>query len=251
MRGSTILPAVTAVGTVTPDEVRWALLDAVAHDVRNPLTAITTCVSTLRHPDACVTADQAAELLTIIASETERMGRLVADLLDARRIRDVVVSCRRTTLDEVVAAAISSLGPRQGSVRVAIDGAPDVVADPPLLERVVANLVDNALRHVPAGTAVELEARSVGPRAQLRVIDRGPGIPRADRERIFRPFERRDPSGWGLGLAFAQVFVLAMRGTLSVEDTPMGGTTMVVELDAIEDHRDDAAVWRRAPRAAA
>ena len=111
-----------------------------------------------------------------------------------------------------------------------------MTADPALLERAVANLVENAVAHSPPGGPVRVEAGEVAGRVLIRVVDRGPGIALADRERVFQPFQRMDDSpshgaGVGLGLAVARGFTRAMGGDLTIDDTPGGGTTMVIELE--------------------
>jgi two-component system sensor histidine kinase KdpD len=143
------------------------------------------------------------------------------------------VDLRPVILDEVVPAAVASLGPRGRSVVVDIaETLPLVKADAALLERAVANIVDNAVSASPPDKMVRVEAGAVAGRVDLRVIDRGPGIPLADRERVFLPFQRLVDygSGVGLGLAIARGLVHAMGGELTIEDTPGGGITMVIGL---------------------
>src|ERR1019366_7611332 len=146
---------------------------------------------------------------------------------------------RTTDVAELVAAALASLGPRAEGVGVAVDASvPGLETDPVLLERVVANLVDNALVH-GAGTSVRVEAGAVAGRVDIRVIDHGPGIRPADRELVFRPFHRLGDTsnrfGVGLGLAVSRGFVEAVGGELDLEDTPGGGCTLVVRLPAPEE----------------
>jgi two-component system sensor histidine kinase KdpD len=134
-----------------------------------------------------------------------------------------------------VAGAVSSLGASDVAVETDVpETLPLVLVDPALLERAVANLVENAIRHAPTDTPVRLTAGQVGNTVDLRVVDAGPGIPVDERERVFRPFQRLgdnpNGAGVGLGLAVAKGFVEAQGGELSVEDTPGGGTTMVVTL---------------------
>jgi two-component system sensor histidine kinase KdpD len=135
----------------------------------------------------------------------------------------------------VVSAALGSLSGDMTTLTVDVpDSLPAVEADPALLERAVANVVDNALSWSPSGRQVRVEAGEVGDRVDLRVIDQGPGIPMSDR--VFQPFQRLGdrgrvtPNGVGLGLAVARGFVEAMGGEILVEDTPGGGTTMVLSL---------------------
>jgi two-component system sensor histidine kinase KdpD len=220
------------------NELRSALLQAVSHDLRTPLASIKASASSLRQPSITWTPEETAEFLATIEDEADRLTNLVGNLLDMSRVHAnaVAPAPRPTALDEVVPVAIASLGPRARAVVLDVpDDVPPVSADPALLERVVANLVDNAITH-GGDRAVRVEAGSIGDRILLRVIDRGPGIPLADRERVFHPFQRLDDTGQhqgagvGLGLAVARGFTQAMGGELIVEDTPGGGTTMIVDL---------------------
>jgi two-component system sensor histidine kinase KdpD len=121
-----------------------------------------------------------------------------------------------------------------------------VQADPALLERVMANLLANAIRHSPAGRPPLLAASALGDVVEIRVVDRGPGIPAADRDRVFAPFQRLGDTdntvGVGLGLALARGLAEAMHGTVQPEDTPGGGLTMVVAMPAAPARPDDAPV---------
>lgn len=221
------------------DELRTAFLQAVSHDLRTPLAGIKASASSLRQPDVDWSDDDVAAFLATIEDETDRLTALVANLLDISRIQAGAVRAERRVvgLDEVVPAALASLADRARGVQVDVPEAlPPVLADPALLERVVANLVDNALSH-GAGEVVRVEAGEVAGRVLLRVVDHGPGIPAAQRERVFEAFQRLGDrrtggAGVGLGLAVARGFTRAIDGELTVEDTPGGGTTMVVELAA-------------------
>jgi two-component system, OmpR family, sensor histidine kinase KdpD len=146
------------------------------------------------------------------------------------------IVARPIGLDDVVSRALDH-GANGYLVQVDIpDDLPEVMADPGLLERVVANLVDNAVRYTPPDKTVRVAASAHGGDVELRVIDRGPGIPSSDREAVFAPFQRRDDAtasdgaGVGLGLAIARGFVEAMHGTIRLEDTPGGGLIAVVAL---------------------
>jgi two-component system, OmpR family, sensor histidine kinase KdpD len=216
----------------------------VSHDLRTPLASIKASVSTLRHDDQDeidLPPDVRQRLLADVESETDRLTALVTNLLALSRLQAGALApeLRPVALDEVVPAAVAGLG--DGADRVTIEipeSVPRVMADPALLERAVANLVDNAVAHSPADVPVRVEAGAVGERVDVRIVDRGPGIPEVDRSRIFEPFQRLDDrrtGGVGVGLAVARGFVVAMGGELSVEDTPGGGTTMVVSLAAVEE----------------
>jgi two-component system sensor histidine kinase KdpD len=233
--------AAEAAALAEANELRSALLQAVSHDLRTPLAGIKASVNSLRQPDVTWTPEETAEFLETVEDETDRLTNLVDNLLDMSRIHADAVApvLRPTTLDEVVPAAIASLGPRAGDVVVDVpETVPPVDADPALLERVVANLVDNAITHGHSDCPVRVEGGAAAGHVLLRVVDRGRGIPGDERESVFHPFQRLDDTaprsgaGVGLGLAVARGFTRAMGGELTVEDTPGGGTTMIVDLEA-------------------
>jgi two-component system sensor histidine kinase KdpD len=232
--------AADATALAEANELRSALLQAVSHDLRTPLAGIKASVNSLRQPDVTWTPEETAEFLATVEDETDRLTNLVDNLLDMSRIQAdaVAPALRPTTLDEVVPAAVASLGPRARDVVVDVpETVPPIDADPYLLERVIANLVDNALTHSDSTCPVEVQAGLVANHVLIRVVDRGKGIRVEDRERVFQPFQRLDDraprhgAGVGLGLAVARGFTRAMGGGLSIEDTPGGGTTMIVELE--------------------
>jgi two-component system, OmpR family, sensor histidine kinase KdpD len=243
--------AAQATALVEANELRSALLQAVSHDLRTPLAGIKASASSLRQLDIAWSDVDRSEFLRTIEDETDRLTALVGNLLDMSRIQAGAVAARTMSvgLEEVVPAALAGLGERADKVEVDVpESLPPVRADPALLERVVANLVDNALAHSPAGSPVRVEAGEVGSKVLIRVIDRGPGIPVEERERIFQPFQRLGDSpvqgaaggngghvaGVGLGLAVALGFTRAMGGELEVDDTPGGGTTMTIELEVAQ-----------------
>jgi two-component system, OmpR family, sensor histidine kinase KdpD len=221
-------------------ETRSALLAAVGHDLRSPLTSIKAAAASLRDPNLALTDPDRRELLATIEESADRLTALVGNLLDSSRLATGSVTPRLSPVgyDEVAVRALVGL-PDAGRVRLEIDESlPDVIADAGLLERVVANLVDNALRYAN-GASVVLRASAYGGRVELRVVDFGPGVPRKSREAMFAPFQRlngakpsdRDgASGVGLGLAVARGFTEVMGGTLTAEDTPGGGLTVVISL---------------------
>jgi two-component system sensor histidine kinase KdpD len=229
--------AASAAALAKANELRTALLAAVSHDLRTPLASIKASATSLLSDD--VNWDPAAvqDLLKTIDAEADRLNSLVGNLLDMSRLQtgSLPISPRPVGLEEVVAGAVSSLSESDNAVETDVpETLPLVEVDPALLERAVANLVENAIRHAPADRPVRVDAGQVGDRVDLRVIDTGPGIPGEERERVFRPFQRLgdnpNGSGVGLGLAVAKGFVEAVGGELTVEDTPGGGTTMVVSL---------------------
>jgi two-component system sensor histidine kinase KdpD len=223
------------------DRVRSALLAAVGHDLRRPLAAATAAVTTLRQADLALGEGDREALLETAEDSLRNLASLVTDLLDASRVQAGVlgVSLAPTELDDVVLPALDELGVGPGDVE--LDLAPDLPplrADAVLLQRVLVNLLGNALRYSPGGTAPVLAASAFAGTVQLRVVDRGPGIPPERREAVFAPFQRLsdtdNDAGIGLGLALSKGFVEGMGGTLEAEDTPGGGLTMVVSLPAAE-----------------
>jgi two-component system sensor histidine kinase KdpD len=221
------------------NQLRSALLDAVSHDLRTPLASIKAASSSLLSDQLDFGPEETRLLLCTVDEEADRLNSLVENLLDMGRIQTGSVDVREASTDvrDLIDAAVASLGPRAHSVAVdAHPTLPRVEADPVLLERAVANLIDNALIHA-GGVGLRVEAGTVAGRVDIRVIDRGPGIRREDRETIFRPFQRLGDSdnqaGVGLGLAVARGFVEAVGGDLDVEDTPGGGCTMVIRLSRV------------------
>lgn len=219
------------------DRGRAALLAAVSHDLRAPLAAAKAAVSGLRARDARLTAYDRAELLATAEESLDTLARLAASLLDVSRLQTgaLAVFPRPSDLGEIVADSLDGLGPQARMVLADIpSGLHEVMADPAILERVIVNLVGNALRYSPTAAPPLLTARSAGDRVQLRVVDHGTGIPEADRKRLFLPFQRlgqpADGTGVGLGLVVSRGLAEAMGGTLEPEETPGGGLTMVVSL---------------------
>jgi len=221
------------------DRMRTALLTAVSHDLRTPLASAKAAVTSLRSPDVTWNAADRAELLATADESLDKLSRLVGNLLDMSRLQAGAMSvfCRRTGMDEVVAVALDQLGPAGRKVIVDIpDSLPEVRVDPAILERVIVNLTGNALRYSPPGKPPLLAASALGDRVELRVVDRGPGIPADDLDRVFVPFQRLgdtdNTSGVGLGLALSRGLTEAMGGTLDPEETPGGGLTMIISLPA-------------------
>lgn len=226
------------------DELRRSLLSAVSHDLRTPLAAAKAAVSSLRSDDVDFSAEDTSELLATIEESIDQLTALVGNLLDSSRLAAGVVKpeLRRVYLEETVQRALLGVSKgitgfrRHGLDRVKVDvGDAVVLADGGLLERVLANLIDNALRYA-LDSPVRVTAGQVGDRVLIAVVDEGPGIPRGAEEQLFAPFQRlgdQDTSiGVGLGLSVARGFVEAMGGTISATDTPGGGLTVEIELAA-------------------
>ncbi|MBH0242210.1 histidine kinase, partial [Streptomyces cavourensis] len=217
------------------DRFRTALLAAVSHDLRTPLAGIKASVTSLRSHDVTWSETDREALLEGIEEGADRLAALIGNLLDMSRLNTgtVVPMIRETDLDEVVPMALS--GVPEGSVELDIpETLPMVAVDRGLLERIVANIVENAVKYSPAGCPVLVSAGSLHDRVVLRVVDRGPGVPDTAKEHIFEPFQRLGDAprgaGVGLGLAVARGFTEAIRATLTAEDTPGGGLTMVLTL---------------------
>jgi two-component system sensor histidine kinase KdpD len=219
------------------NRVRTALLTAVSHDLRTPLASIKAAISSLRQDDVKWSVEDEYTLLATIEEGSDRLEGLINNLLDMSRVHTGSLQpfLRPTALDEVVPLALRGLAGAEAVVLDLPDSLPLIQTDAGLLERVVANLVANALRFSPAAEPVEIVGRAEGYEAVfLSVIDHGPGVPEIARERIFEPFQRlgdrSSGAGVGLGLAVARGFTEAMGGTLRATSTPGGGLTMTVEL---------------------
>ena len=232
-----VVLAAQAAQAIEADRGRAALLAAVSHDLRAPLAAAKAAVSGLRSRDARLTAGDRAELLATAEESLDLHGYLAASLLDVSRLQAgaLAVFPRPADLGEIVAGSLDGLGPQGRMVLADIpSGLGEVMADPALLERVIANLVGNALRYSPAASPPLVTARAAGDRVELCVVDHGMGIPEADRKRVFLPFQRLggpgDRTGVGLGLVVSRGLAEAMGGTVEPQETPGGGLTMVVSL---------------------
>ncbi|MHB9858497.1 ATP-binding protein [Streptomyces sp. YIM S03343] len=219
------------------NRIRTALLAAVSHDLRTPLAGIKAAVSSLRSDDVEWSPEDRTELLAAIEEGSDRLDHLVGNLLDMSRLQTGTVRpiVTEADIDEVVPMALG--GVPEGSAELDVpETLPIVLVDKGLAERVVANLVENAVKYSPRGEPVLVSASALGDRVQVRVVDRGPGVPDVAKERIFEPFQRYGDSprgsGVGLGLAVARGFAEAMGGTLEAEDTPGGGLTMVLTVRA-------------------
>ncbi len=221
------------------DRARGALLSALSHDLRRPLAAATAAVGGLRTAGVQLSAEDERALLDTAEESLAALTTLVTDLLDVSRLQAGALAIATGPLDpsDVLGPALDELGYGPADVSLALGhGDQQVVADPVLLQRVVVNLLANARRFAPAGSTVLIATSAFGGRVELRVVDHGPGIAAERRGEVFVPFQRMgdtdNSTGLGLGLALSKGFVEAMQGTLEPEDTPGGGLTMVVSLQA-------------------
>jgi two-component system sensor histidine kinase KdpD len=223
------------------DKLRTALLAAVSHDLRTPLASAKAAVDSLRSREISFTGADRQELLATADESLTRLARLVDNLLNMSRLQAGALGIAATAiwLEEAVPPALDELGEpgRTVDVRIA-DDLPAVYADPGLLQRILVNLVGNALRFSPPDRPPEITAAERDTAVELRVVDHGPGIPEDRRDQVFQPFQRlgdRDnDTGVGLGLALSRGLTEAMGGTLMPDTTPGGGLTMVLTLPTTE-----------------
>ena len=218
------------------DRTRTALLAAVSHDLRSPLSAVKAAISSLRNTDIAWSPEDEQALLATVEESADRLDDLVANLLDMSRLQMGAVKAHvdEVEAEGVIRGAIAALA---GHERVGITVDPEaalIAADGGLLERVVANLVANALSYAPEPAQIDVTASASGSRAVICVVDSGPGVRDGDKDRLFEPFQRLGDvprgEGVGLGLAVARGLTEAMNGTLTAEDTPGGGLTFVIDL---------------------
>jgi two-component system, OmpR family, sensor histidine kinase KdpD len=223
------------------EHIRRSLLAAVSHDLRSPLAAIKASVTDLLGHDVQHGADDARDALDSIDKETDRLGALIANLLDMSRIEGGTLKARPQNLDlaEVLAPCVDRLQRQwpQLSVRLDLEAAEFLVrADPMFLDRVVANLLDNAAKAATqsGNHEIEVHAERAGTKATVRIVDHGQGVPHSVGEQLFYPFyqvsERQPRLGTGLGLAISKGFLTLMQGQIWIEETPGGGATFAFSL---------------------
>jgi two-component system sensor histidine kinase KdpD len=219
------------------DRTRTALLAAVSHDLRTPLATIRAAIDSLRSDEISWSTDDEAELLGTVDEATTRLTALVANLLDMSRIHNRAITASITEVG-VASAVRNAIYPTDGAdrIHVNIDPALVVMADPGLLDRVLGNICDNALKYTPRDASIRIDAARSNDRVILRIADSGPGQRALDPDRLFAPFQRLGDvprqDGVGLGLAVAKGFTEAMAGTITAEDTPGGGLTVVLDYPA-------------------
>jgi two-component system, OmpR family, sensor histidine kinase KdpD len=220
-------------------QLRAAMFSSVTHDLRTPLTSIKAGVTSLLDPSVDYDEAQQRELLTTILEETDRLNRLVGNILDLTKIRAGALTPTRqpAAIDEIVEAVLARMGPRLSGVRLHAkirEGLPDVLVDPMQIDQVLTNLLENAARHSPPDGEIQVAVSAFRDVVQVRVADRGPGIPADERERVFEAFYRGSISpetpGSGLGLAIVKAIVVAHGGRIWIEETPGRGTSVVFEI---------------------
>ncbi len=219
------------------DLVKTALIRAVSHDLRSPLTGITTAIGALRNDELIFSDDDRRELLETIAVDAERLNRLVADLLDLSRLEvgGAEPASAVWALDDLVRQAVEEL---PGADRVELHGeSPLVHVDAVQIQRVIANLIENALKFSPPTSRVHVRITATRQEAIVRIVDQGPGVSPSEFERVFEPFYRRpgvQSSGAGLGLAIARGFAAANGGRVWVESHPGQGSTFALALPVVQ-----------------
>jgi two-component system, OmpR family, sensor histidine kinase KdpD len=228
------------------NRLRAALFSSVSHDLRTPLASIKASVTSLLGDEAAHDPAQRLELLRTVLEETDRLNRVVGNILDLAKVRAGAMAPAKepVALDEIVESVVHRMQGRLGGVRIRTafrEDLPEISADPVQLDQIVTNLLENAVRFSPPGGEVLIAVapwREDG--VQVRIVDEGPGVPKEERERVFEPFYRRDDghrAGSGLGLAIARAIVLAHGGRIRIEGTPAGGAAVVFELPAGEPAR--------------
>jgi two-component system sensor histidine kinase KdpD len=236
--------AAAATHIAEADRLRTALLSAVSHDLRTPLASAKAAVTSLRSDDVQFTDGDRKELLATADESLERLIRLVENLLDMSRLQAGVLGTSPQPIGpaEAVAKAVDLFGPAARDIRIQVpDDVAEVTVDPALLERILANVLSNALRYSPPGQPPQVSASEHAGYVEIRIIDHGPGIPAADWDRVFQPFQRlgdRDnETGVGLGLALSRGLADAMGGSLTPDTTPGGGLTMTLRLPVADQTR--------------
>jgi two-component system, OmpR family, sensor histidine kinase KdpD len=218
------------------NRMRAALFSSVTHDLRTPLASITASVSSLLQEDSPLDASQRHELLETIDQEAARLNRVVGNLLDLSRMRAgaVVPATEPAAIDEVIEGVVARSEAMLAGhdLRLILrEELPEIPLDVVLMDQALTNVLENAARFTPPGREISIVAARWHGGVQVRIADRGPGIPKEDRERVFEPFVRGpESSGTGLGLAIARAIVEAHGGTIRLGDSPGGGLAVVIEL---------------------
>ncbi len=221
------------------DKLQNALLSSISHDLRTPLVSIKGALSSLTDTEILLDEDARRSLIETAGEETDRLNRLVGNLLDMTRLESGAMRIKKEASDvqDLVGAALEDLGHRLDNRRVEIhipDDLPLIKIDFVLIERVLVNLLDNALKYSPEDSPIEISAHSAGAFLEIDVADRGTGIPPEDLNRIFDKFYRvqrpDNVSGTGLGLSISKGILEAHAGFISAENRPDGGTMITVSI---------------------
>lgn len=224
--------------------IRAALFSSVTHDLRTPLASITASASSLLEQGVPFSEQQRFELLRTILEESQRLNRLVGNLMDLSRLRAgaLIPSTQQVPVDDLVSAVVERLRPSMAGRPLVVrirDHIPPIPMDVMQMDQVLTNLLENAIRYSPPGTEITIAVSRWQDMVEVRVADRGPGIPAEERDNVMQEFYRRDvdgrPGGSGLGLAIARAVVLAHRGSMWIEDTPGGGATLRFRLPLRSD----------------
>jgi two-component system sensor histidine kinase KdpD len=236
----------TAAIRVETERLRSSLLSSVSHDLRTPLASITGAVSTVLDNDARLAPDKRRELLESARAEAERLNRLVQNLLEITRLQSGAIDLRRErqSMEEVVGAALAHLGGRMMGRRVDVRVPPDlplVEMDAVLVEQILINLLDNALKYTPPGSPISIRVTSTDRSVTVEIADRGPGLPRAQEALVFEKFQRGEPQagrGAGLGLTICKAIVDAHGGRIWAHNLPEGGVAFFFTLPRTAAQRD-------------
>ena len=218
------------------NRLRAALFSSVTHDLRTPLASITASVSALLEQRSPLQVEQRQELLETIDQEAGRLNRVIGNLMDLSRMRAGAITPTKapTAVDELIEGVVARTGflLRDHDFRMMLrENLPEIPLDLGQIDQALTNVLENAARFTPPGRPITVAAARWHEGVQIRIADRGPGIPREDRERVFEPFVRGEGStGTGLGLAIARAIVEAHGGTIRLADEPGGGTAVVIEL---------------------
>lgn len=222
------------------ERIRGALFSSVSHDLRTPLASIKAGVTSLLDPGSILDAGVRADLLGTMLEETDRLNRLVGNILGLAKARagGLSMETELVPFEDVIEAVLARIRPRAGHVTLVAklrEELPAIWVDALKVDQALTNVLENALRYAPTRSEITVAVASWHGGVQVRIADRGPGIPVDAREDVFEPFKRgsdRSEGGSGLGLAIARAVVLAHAGRIWVEETPGGGATFVIELPA-------------------
>lgn len=217
------------------NRLRAALFSSVTHDLRTPLSSIIASVTSLLGTEGNFSPQDRRVLLETIHQEAERLNRLVGNLLDLSRMRAGALTPSRTlaAIDELIEGVVGRMEPAlvRHDVRLILRDVPEISVDLVQIDQALTNILENAARFAPGGTQITVSAAEWQGGVQVRVTDQGPGIPEADRRRVFEPFVLGENSnGTGLGLAIAAAIVQAHGGRIRIDDAPGGGTAIIMEL---------------------